>query len=131
MALDGKHLKTIERVNELIDLKINHNYTQRDLLSHVMDKWGLSKTMGYELTQKMKKEISEMYKIDMENDYAESISKLEERVKELSDDKSYKSIQLQLDYLKEINKLKSLYSTNVKLEADKDIIINIIKPNED
>lgn len=131
MALDGKHLKTIERVNELIDLKINHNYTQRDLLSHVMGKWGLSKTMGYELTQKMKKEISEMYKIDMENDYAESISKLEERVKELSDDKSYKSIQLQLDYLKEINKLKSLYSTNVKLEADKDIIINIIKPNED
>lgn len=110
---NGKN-RNDEIVEELVRFRIKDRYSTFDLLNHCKDEHKLSESQSYELVKRAKLKIAEYAKDYAINAIEESISELEDQ---LRDAQRTGEKKLRLEITKEINKVKSIYLEKTQNET--------------
>lgn len=103
----AKNLKTEDIINGLIRMKIEKNASNKSMLEFLMKDLGYGQPYSYNLLQKARKKIQEIYAQNVETQFEISKAQLETMLEKATKNGEMK---LALQILQEMNKLMGLYA---------------------
>lgn len=104
----AKNLKTEDIINGLIRMKIEKNASNKTMLEFLMNDLGYGQPYSYNLLQKARKKIQEIYAQNVETQFEISKGQLESMLEKAT---SRGEMKLALQILQEMNKLMGLYAS--------------------
>ena len=105
-------------INEIIDLKINHGYSQLNILNYLRDNKKLSESYSYELMRNAKAQIDLLTVRAFKDDMNEVIAHWETLYQKAVGENN---LFVAKDCLKELSKIKGLYIEKTQLEVKGEI----------
>lgn len=103
-----RQVKTEDIVNALVKMKVEKNLSNKTILDFCMNELGYKQSYAYELLQKARAKVDEIWKEHTEYHLQESKAQLESMLEGASRRGDWK---LALEIRKEINKLCGLYAS--------------------
>jgi hypothetical protein len=120
--------KRTDMIEKIVDLKLNHGYSNHNLLKHLKEVEGLSQPYAYELIRNAKQEIDYLSVRAFKDDKTEVIQHFETIYQKAI---AENNLFVAKDCLKEVSRIKGMYVDKVEVQHSGGLTININLPDDE